>query len=262
MKQSWHNLLFLHWVVDYDQLRAMIPESLEIDTYGGEAYIALVPFNMKGVTARGCPAPSALCDFPEFNVRTYVKRDGKPGVWFFSLDITNPLAVWAARTFFHLPYRRAEIDYQTSTQQVEYRSQYSETERFEARYHPEKPYHPEWGSFAHWATERYCLYTTDHSGHLYRGEIQHPQWPLYEAHCELVENTMLSAFQLGERQPALFAPRIDVVVYPLERIIESCSQSSPLHSNACCATVDTGPLLVPRASEKSLKDNTTRAEAG
>ena len=41
---------------------------------------------------------------PELNVRTYVRVADKPGVYFFSLDAGNPLAVAAARALFHLPY--------------------------------------------------------------------------------------------------------------------------------------------------------------
>lgn len=43
-------------------------------------------------------------------VRTYVHHDGRnPGVWFFSLDVANRLAVWIARTFWHLLYHRARM---------------------------------------------------------------------------------------------------------------------------------------------------------
>ncbi len=217
MKQQWQDLLFLHWEADLAELRQRVPADLEIDTYQGQAYIALVPFNMKGVTGRFCPAPAALCDFPEFNVRTYVIKDGKPGVYFFSLDITNKLAVWAARTFFHLPYRTAQIEYERNGESISYSSQYSESERFSAQYKPTAPYQKRVGDFASWATERYCLYTHDRQQRLYRGEIQHPSWPLQTAEVTLEENTMLDSFTLGKRMPDFFASSIDVVVYALKR---------------------------------------------
>ena len=103
LSQVWKNLLFLHWEVDYDKVRAATPESLEIDRFDGKAWIAVVPFDMNQVTFYGFPALSYLSNFPEINVRTYVKRDGKPGVWFFSLDVPSQFAIWAARTFFELP---------------------------------------------------------------------------------------------------------------------------------------------------------------
>ena len=219
MKQSWHDLLFLHWVVDASELRARIPEGLEIDLFEGEAYIALVPFGMRGVSPRGAPSIPGVSNFPEFNVRTYVTRDGKPGVWFFSLDITKALGVWVARSFFHLPYRKAEIDYCVKGDSVHYTSVISEAEKFNATYKPTRKYTAAPGSFAQWATERYCLYASDQAGRIYRGEIQHPQWPLYEAECTLTENTMLDGFTLGAMQKPLFAKSIEVVVYPLEKLI-------------------------------------------
>src|SRR5262245_39338566 len=107
MAQTWHDLLFAHWRIDSALLRPQIPSALEIDTFDGEAWIAVVPFRMSGVRLRMAPQVPGLSAFPEVNVRTYVKADGKPGVWFFSLDATNAVAVAAARLTFHLPYFRA-----------------------------------------------------------------------------------------------------------------------------------------------------------
>jgi len=218
MKQSWHDLLFLHWKVAPDEIRARLPKGLELDTYKGDAYIALVPFMMRGVTGRGCPAPKAMCDFPEFNVRTYVTVDGKPGVWFFSLDVTNAFAVWAARTFFHLNYRKSDINYYVKGDTIHYQANYSPEERFHVTYRPTKRYYPELNSFAHWATERYCLYAASKSGTLYRGEIQHPQWELWEAEYEIIENSMLDQFTTSDLRPPLITKDINVVVYPLEKL--------------------------------------------
>ena len=93
MRQSWHDLLFMHWRVPADVLRPLIPPGLEVDTFDGSAWIAVVPFRMSDVAPRFVPAVPGLSAFPELNVRTYVARDGKPGVWFFSLDAGNRLAV-------------------------------------------------------------------------------------------------------------------------------------------------------------------------
>src|ERR1700674_1035433 len=97
MTQSWPDLLFAHWPVDAEKLRALIPERLEIDTFDGRAWLAVVPFRMTNVRLRGTPAVPWLSAFPELNMRTYVTYDGEPGVWFFSLDAGNSLAVAIAR---------------------------------------------------------------------------------------------------------------------------------------------------------------------
>ena len=109
MAQSWHDLLFAHWRVEEATLRRHIPAELEIDTYEGQAWLGVVPFRMSGVRLRGTPAIPWLSAFPELNVRTYVVADGKPGVWFFSLDAGNRIAVAIARAWFHLPYFRARM---------------------------------------------------------------------------------------------------------------------------------------------------------
>src|SRR5271154_16627 len=101
MAQSWHDLLFAHWPVPVSAMRASIPSGLEIDTFDGSAWIGVVPIRMSGVRLRGTSALPWLSHFLELNVRTYVQRDGKPGVWFFSLDAANSAAVAAARTWFH-----------------------------------------------------------------------------------------------------------------------------------------------------------------
>src|SRR4051812_6430821 len=93
----WHDLLFAHWRVSAKQLRPWIPSSLQIDTWQGEAWLGIVPFRMSDVGPRLTPAVPGLSAFPEINVRTYVTIDDKPGVWFFSLDATEKLAVRAAR---------------------------------------------------------------------------------------------------------------------------------------------------------------------
>lgn len=216
MKQVWHDLLFAHWSVSPEAILADIPQGLELDTFDGQAWLGVVPFYMSGVTPRGCPAIHRLCDFPELNLRTYVRRGGKPGVWFYSLDVTNGFAAWIARRFFHLPYQKAQMQVQRQGPWVEYHSWCGGRELV-ARYRglPEKVSRED--TFAHWCTERYCLYCSDEKGGLYRGEIQHPEWPLQKAEWKVSKNTFLNRFPLSQVEPVLhFSSRLDVVVYPLE----------------------------------------------
>src|SRR3954467_3120958 len=107
MAQSWVDLLFCHWPVDEAQLRAHVPASLPLDRFDGRAWLSITPFEVQGTRPRGALPPPVLSRFPELNVRTYVVRDGKPGIWFFSLDAASALAVAAARGLYRLPYLRA-----------------------------------------------------------------------------------------------------------------------------------------------------------
>lgn len=221
-RQSWRDLLFAHWPIPAQQLRSLIPDRLTIQEFDGTAWIGVVPFRMTGVMRRPFPDLPWISAFPELNVRTYVERDGKPGVWFLSLDATNPLAVWAARTFFHLPYFRARMSLAPLRGgEIEYRSGRRDA-RFEGRYRPASDvYRASPRSLEHWLTERYCLYARDRAGSLWRNEVHHSPWPLQKAEAAIQVNTMLSphALKLQGPPPLLhFAERLDVVVWPGERL--------------------------------------------
>jgi len=92
MQQTWHDLLFMHWPISASLIRPIVPSELELDTFDGEAWIAVVPFWMSGIRQRGFPAIPGLSRFPELNVRTYVRVQDKPGVYFFSLDAASSIA--------------------------------------------------------------------------------------------------------------------------------------------------------------------------
>lgn len=220
-RQSWRDLLFAHWPIDANTLRPLVPDGLRIQEFDGTAWIAVVPFRMTGVMRRHLPDLPWISAFPELNVRTYVERDGRPGVWFLSLDATNPLAVWAARRFFHLPYHRARMTLVKQGDLIKYRSRRSQA-RFEGSYQPaSEVYSASPGSLEHWLTERYCLYASDRAGSLWRNEVHHAPWPLQKAKADLRVNTMLSSHGLEvSGGPVLlhFARRIDVVVWSGERV--------------------------------------------
>lgn len=215
-QQAWCDLLFLHYAVEPAALAARLPAGLQLDLHDGQAWIGIVPFRMEGVTKRGWPAPGWLCDFAEINVRTYVTHQGKAGVWFLSLDVVNPLVAGFARTFFHLPYLRARIGLETKPDGLHYTVSRG-ARRFEAVYAGGEPAPAAPGSFAEWATERYCLYTVDTGGHILRAEVQHPKWPLQKANLLLKTNTM-SPVALGAQHPEVYySRRVDVAVWPLMR---------------------------------------------
>ena len=109
LRMRWRELLFAHWETDASVIAALLPLGLELDLFDGRCYVGAVPFLMVGVTPRILPPVPGLHAFPEINLRTYVTAGGKPGVWFFSLDAGQKLAVRTARRLFHLPYFDAQI---------------------------------------------------------------------------------------------------------------------------------------------------------
>jgi uncharacterized protein YqjF (DUF2071 family) len=223
MEQVWHDLLFVHWPVPPDVLRGVVPRELPLDTYGGQAWIGVVPFRMSGVRLRGLPAIRGTAAFPELNVRTYVTQGGKPGVYFFSLDAGNPLAVQVARSWFHLPYYRARMSAEWRDGWLHYRSERTHrgapSASLAARYRPtSEPEPAQPGSLADFLTSRYALYIA-RRGKVIRREIDHIAWPLQSAEAIIATNTMLDQIPLTipETEPLLhFSRRLDVVVWPAE----------------------------------------------
>jgi hypothetical protein len=220
MGQTWESLLFAHWRVDAEKLRALVPPQVPLDTFGGTAWIAVTPFVVRGMRARFLPPLPGLARFPEINVRTYVTLDDRPGIYFFSLDTPNRPAVAAARRIYRLPYFRSTIDVRRRSELVEYHSRRLDPSgrpaELEAAYRPTGP--PRLardGSFEQWATERYCLYTLGDRQEPLRGEIHHPPWPLQPAEAELSVNTMASPLDIAlEGDPVLhFAARQHVVFW-------------------------------------------------
>ena len=219
MAQRWHELLFAHWQVPATALRPLIPPRLTLDTFEGLAWVGVVPFRMSGVRLRGTPAMPWLSAFPELNVRTYVTYEGKAGVWFFSLDAGNALAVAVARAWFHLPYFRARMQSEPRSGWIEYESAraHRSAARLSVRYRGTgDEWIPREGTLAHWLTERYCLYAEDGRANIFRGEIHHPPWKLREAEAEFTENTMTAGLgiELPAEKPVLyFVERQDMVAW-------------------------------------------------
>jgi uncharacterized protein YqjF (DUF2071 family) len=106
---TWSQLLFAHWALEPDIVARHLPADLSLDVRDGRAWVGVVPFLMSNVAPRCCPSMPCLSRFLELNVRTYVVLDGKPGVWFFSLDAANKIAVRVARKTFSLPYMDARM---------------------------------------------------------------------------------------------------------------------------------------------------------
>ena len=225
-KMIWEDLLFEHWRVPAELLRPLIPAALTLDTWHGSAWIAVVPFRMRGIRVRGTPPIPGLSAFPELNVRTYVTLDGKPGVWFFSLDAAQPVAVWTARAVFHLNYQHAEMSCAREGETVVYRSRRVDAAPGEAEYRaryaplPARVDDPP-GSLPHFLTARYCLYSADGEGNVYRGEIDHAPWPLQEATATVEVDTMTRplGFDLPAEEPLRwFARHLEVHAWAPARV--------------------------------------------
>ena len=230
MTQVWHDLLFAHWPVPRAALRPIIPSALEVDMFDGQAWLGVVPFGMDRVYPRRTFPVPWLSRFLELNVRTYVRVGDRPGVYFFSLDAANPVAVEVARRWYQLPYYHAHMSLRHGRHnRLVYHSYRTHPgaapAEFKASYRPTGPVAlAKPGSLEAWLTERYCLYTVDRKGRIFRGEIHHAPWPLQPAEAEIEVNTMVLPHGLRlpdhGRRPALlqFARHLDTVEWPITKL--------------------------------------------
>ena len=221
MGQTWEQLLFAHWRVPADPLRDRLPPGLEVEQHDGSAWLGIAPFRVTALRWRGMVPLPGISSFLELNVRTYVHAaDGKPGVWFFSLDATSRLAVRGARRQYRLPYFDARISFDDvdGWTDVECARLGERGRVFSGRYRPvgaasaSQP-----GSLEWFLTERYCLYASDAADALYRAEIHHTPWVLRPAEAE-IDLASIAPFELHGEPLFHAAEPQDVVVWPLERV--------------------------------------------
>lgn len=227
MRQSWRSLLFAHWRVEPERIQRTLPKGLHVDTFDGSALVGVVPFFMRNIRPWWSPAVPGVSNFLELNVRTYVHdAAGRPGVWFYSLDCNQPLAVWAARKFFHLPYRHAVMSAPQSAgagheKTISYASQVKRTNlQCSVRYtlgDEEREAVP--GSLEFFLIERYVLFAASRDGRLFTGQVYHRPYPIVAAsiadwRCNLPAEY---DFGIGESKPELLCGShgVDVEVFGL-----------------------------------------------
>ena len=216
-RQTWHDLLFAHWPVPAAALRRYVPPELTIQEKDGTSWVGLACFRLSDVSVRGLPELPAVGRFLELNVRLYVEKHGKPGVWFLSLDASSTLAVLTARTLLNLPYVRARMSMAPHEEGIRFESERRRGGgRFCADYLPVRaPRQARPGTLEHFLTERYCLYTRV-LGTLARVEIHHRPWPLQDAlgRVDAAELLFADGLRTGEAPPLLhFARRVDALVW-------------------------------------------------
>jgi uncharacterized protein YqjF (DUF2071 family) len=225
MKQRWSRLLFLHWRVDPDLLRPLLPAGVHLDLHEGEAWLGVVPFLMERVRPVLLPAVPGLSWFLELNVRTYVHDDaGVPGVWFLSLDCNQPVAVELARNLFLLPYQHARMRCGGNLADTRYRClRGGEEEEAVFEYGPGGAEQTaELGSLEFFLLERYALFSTGRNGRIYRGLVHHPPYRWAQAICSRWSTLPIKWNWLpeppGEPESALWAEQVDVEIFPLRAV--------------------------------------------
>lgn len=220
MKQTWNNLLFANWQVDEQFLRREVPSRLALDRHNGKCWITVTPLEMDNVGLTGPGSLFAFKPFLELNLRTYVIHNGRPGVFFFSLETNNALAARAARLWYHLPYYRALMTMEKA-ETFRFSSSRNLPIAGEARFSCDyalrgKPFESKRGSIEEWLTERYCLFSIDRRDRVMSAGIRHRRWLLQRATAKIRENTLPHFPEKKQRagKPLfLFSQTLDVDIW-------------------------------------------------
>lgn len=209
--QEWLDLLFLHFQVDYDLLRTLVPAELKIDQHESSCYVSLVAFKMKNIRPRNLPAFPPISDFYEINVRTYIDLDGKKGVYFIQIEASKCLSALVAKKLSGLPYEKSTMlrntqGYHNLNQERGFRLKtiFAAADEIKIK-----------SSLDTWLTERYCLYLNKPDG-IYCFDIHHSEWPLFSVQlqeCQL--NYTVGDIRLHNENIALthYSPGVQVLAW-------------------------------------------------
>ena len=123
MDQKWEDLLLLHWPVAQVRVQETLPDDLRVDLFEEQAWLSVVGFRLSGLKI----APFRWIQWPgfwEINLRTYVKdKNGRKGIWFYSLDSSDLFAVIGARILYGLHYNYARTDGGVKDNQIFFHSE-------------------------------------------------------------------------------------------------------------------------------------------
>jgi uncharacterized protein len=231
----WHNLLFVHWRLDPAVIEPLLPRDLTLDTWGGSAWVGLVPFAISGLRPYWFPPVPGVSAFNEINVRTYVHyRGSNPGVWFFSLDATSGLAACVTRWRWRLNYFPTDMRLRQTGDIVHYEARRRHGggkagARVVACTGPQLDQAPEQrgpgqtipGTLAHFLLDRYILYAQQGAGPLFTAQVHHAPYCVRESRLLACEQTLLAVSGIMPDEPpchVAFCERADVEVFPLRRV--------------------------------------------
>ncbi|MEN9440428.1 MAG: hypothetical protein RLZ33_504 [Bacteroidota bacterium] len=212
--QEWNDAVFLHWQVDLEELKKIVPEDLEIDLFEGKPWISLVAFNMENIRPHYLPALSVVSNFPEINIRTYVKYKGKAGVHFLSIEAAKKVSSKIASILSELPYRYSPMK-RTHNSFVSENTSFGDS--FQAVYSVGK-------SLEHkdeidlWLTERYALFQHTNEN-MNAFEIHHVEWPVYQIEMNELKVNYPCFIQFLSNAPdkTHYSPGVQVIAWGKKR---------------------------------------------
>ncbi|MCR2821695.1 YqjF family protein [Lederbergia panacisoli] len=224
MKQRWSDVLFTHWPIEPEKLKPFIPSPIEIDTFDGFAWLGVIVFKIDGIYPRGFPPISIRSAFPEINLRTYVKLNGKPGIYFLSLDVDDWTSYTLAKRWLHVPYYPADISFQQKGQSIHFESIRKKHTPIMCKgsYTPiSEIFYAENMTLDHFLTERYCFFSHDLKSNIYCLDIHHHQWPLQKADADISTHDLFKTFnlKLADLHPIIhYSQGVEALIWNIKKM--------------------------------------------
>lgn len=235
---GWHDLLFIHWRVPPRQIESFIPAGLTLDTRDGDAWIGIVAFWMSGIRPWWFFPLPMISTFPETNLRTYVTCQGKPGVYFFSLDAACWIATKVARWKWGLPYHWAKMQVREEHGRLTYESRryFGEPARIritakvalaETGGLVESPgFVSTPGSLEEFLCERYYMFIPDRDGVIRCGEVIHEPYRLHPVQLERIQQELTKGYGIAPDElpcHAVFSRFVSATICPLRPMVSPVS---------------------------------------
>lgn len=216
--QEWNEAVFLHWEIDPDLIQPLLPKSLKVDCFENKAWISLVAFTMEKIRPKFLPPFPPISNFLEINLRTYVIRDGKPGVYFLNIEAGNTLSAFIAKKLSGLPYEKAEMI--RDLKKKSYVSNFLlKNFKFNISYEIGNTINSKSAADL-FLTERYCLYLEKESS-LYRYEIHHLPWEINHLKINtLTTNYFLKNINLNKKPDLVhYSKGVQVIAWNKENLM-------------------------------------------
>lgn len=223
----WSNLAILTYETPPALLEPHLPAGLALDTRGGTAFASLVVFDFLDTRILGVPWPG-FRDFPELNLRFYVKQGSRRGVVFIREFVPRVLVSWLARALYHEPYLVAPIDSRvdegaaavTTVRRLHW---HGRDHRIEVT--GDRPaFRPAEDSDEHFFKEHHWGFGRDRRGRTLAYEVKHPVWETYSVRSWSLDLDWASVYgpaweRLSHEKPAsvVLAAGSPVSVFPRGR---------------------------------------------
>lgn len=177
----WEHLAIISYHVDEDLLRPRLPTGLELDLHRGRPCVSLVAFMFQDTRLRGRQIPGHV-NFPEINLRFYVRTPERRGVMFIREIVGRRAITAVARWVYNEPYTTRRLGASIREHDGRIETTYTLHDRgphvigVNAQASPvllgeDSP--------EHWFKEHQWGFGVDRQGRALTYEVRHPFWRVY-----------------------------------------------------------------------------------